>query len=69
MAAEKRWKVTCPYLMVRCPGAMVPNVRGRYQSHTLLGFYRDALLPPGVHPDDIARQAEDGRIEEVTINA
>lgn len=62
MAAETEptYRVTGAYITAKCPGNMMPGARG---AHTVLGFYRDAILPPGVHPEDIERLLSAGYIE------
>lgn len=55
------YRVIGAYVNAKCPGVILPNAKGG--GYTVMGFYQGALLPPGVHPDDIERLLNGGFIE------
>lgn len=56
------YRVTGAFVNARVPGAILPGARGGF---TVMGYYRGAILPPGVHPEDIDRLLRAGFIEAV----
>jgi hypothetical protein len=60
--APTTYRVTGAYVTVKCPGNMLPGAKGAY---TVMGFYRDAILPPGVEPTDLERLLNASFIEAV----
>jgi hypothetical protein len=68
MAAETEetaYRVVSPFVNAKVAGGITSGLTGRRSNWTVLGYYEGAILPPGVHPDDIARLLSGGHIEAV----
>lgn len=62
-ATPVRYRVSAPMINVRVPGS--PLATGRNTAWTKVGYFENAWLPEGVHPDDITHHLELGMIEPV----
>ena len=62
-AEPKRYRVCAPYVSVKVAGSL--GLGARDTGWTILGFYRNAILPPGAHADGIEQLLAGGYIETV----
>jgi hypothetical protein len=64
----RRYRVTAPYVNARVPGGLAPLQAGHTVTWVNLGYYSDALLPEGAHPEDVERLLRKGFLELVDVD-
>ncbi|WP_327633670.1 hypothetical protein OHB24_27165 [Kribbella sp. NBC_00482] len=59
------YRVTAPYVMVKCAGSVLPGGNG----YMAIGLYRDSLIPASVAPGEVERLLSGGFVEVVPVAA
>lgn len=56
-----RYRVVSAFVNAKVAGNILGSHRGG--AYTIMGYYKDAILPRDVHPDDVKRLLSGGHIE------
>lgn len=60
----RRYRVTAPYITVKTAASVVPGTKGG----TVLGHYKDQLIPADVDAETVDRLLAGGLVEAVEVD-